>query len=373
MKIWNRLSLVVACVTALSGNANKCLAQGSTLYYNKVDSLSFGQRISLRTNLASWAELTPNLGVEFTIGNRNWSKWTLGVYGRANWKTKTTELAYNVYDVYDGRVQLRKYWHGAKDSHRVFYWGVYAGINKYDIKFTKTGYKGNGYIGGAMIGTISQLYGYRNGASLDLDLGLNAGVLFGKIQEYHREKNSDGSYSYVNDGAAKENQLITEALPMAASMDFIHMGLVYHFGTTVANRYKRRIEIDDAYRIMLADKKHRLDSLNIVYKRQKALKRDSLAEVDYEKRFNQQRQDIEEAYRKREAELLKQRDQFLKEEKDAEDKKQKAEADKKAAEEKKAADDKAAEEKKIADEKAAADKKAAAAKAAANKKKKTKK
>nr|MBP7472954.1 DUF3575 domain-containing protein [Prevotella sp.] len=364
MKIWNRLALVAACVTALSGNASKCFAQGSTLYYNKVDSLSFGQRISLRTNLASWAELTPNLGVEFTIGNRNWSKWTLGVYGRANWKTKTTELAYNVYDVYDGRVQLRKYWHGAKDSHRVFYWGVYAGVNKYDIKFTKTGYRGNGYIGGAMLGTISQLYGYRNGASLDLDLGLNAGVLYGKMEKYHRVKNEAGEFEYKVD-SKKENQLITEALPMAASMDLIHMGLIYHFGTTVPNRYKRRIEIDDSYRFMLAEKKHRLDSLNVVYKRERAIKRDSLAEVDYEKRFTQQRQDIEDAYRKREAELLKQRDQFLKEEKDAEEKK-KAAADAKAAAEKKAADEK------VATEKVAADK-AAASKNASNKKKKTKK
>src|SRR5574344_350425 len=332
MKIWNRIALVVACAAALFGNENKCFAQGSILYYNKVDSLSFGQRFSLRTNLAGWAELTPNVGFEFTLGNRNWSKWTLGVYGRANWKTKTTDLAYNVYDVYDGRVQLRKYWHG-KGNRRVFYWGVYAGINKYDIKFNRLGYRGNGYTGGAMVGTISQLYGYKNGASLDLDLGLNAGVLFGSIEQYYRKLNADGTYSYEVEKPKESNKLITEPLPMIASMDLVHMGLVYHFGTRVANRYKKRIEVDDAYRIMLANRKMQLDSLDRAHRRMKAIKRDSLAEVDYEKRFNQQRQDIEEEYQKREQELLKQRDQFLKEEKEAEEKKNlKAEAEKKTAE-----------------------------------------
>lgn len=381
MKNWNRLALIVALAAVFLIRGNKGFAQGKMLYYNTVDSLSFGQRFSLRTNLASWVELTPNFGVEFTLGARNWSRWTLGLYGRANWKTKLQQDApYNVYDMYDARLQLRKYWHErdpkntGKKVRRSFYWGVYAGVNKFDVKFGYQGYRGNGYIGGLMVGTIQQLYGYKNGASLDLDLGLNGGVLFAsKMETYHREHTADRlNTSYVVD-KTENNTLVTKTLPMLASMDVLHVGLVYHFGTIVANRYKRRIDIDDAYRILLAEKKMRLDSLERVHRKQKAARRDSLAEVSYEKRFESQRKDIEEEYQKREAELIKQREQFLKEEKEAEERKKRAEEKAKAEAEEKAAKAKADEEeaqRKAEEAKKKAEQRAAARAAAANKKKK---
>ena len=375
MKNWNKVAFIVALVAAFWLNGTESSAQRKNmLYYNKVDTLSFGQRFSLHSNLAGWVELTPNIGVEMTLGPRNWHKWTLGLYGRLNWKTKLQDAApYNVYDVYEGRLQLRKYWHnGSKtDPRRVFYWGVYAGLNKFDLKFQHDGYRGNGYIAGASVGTIQQLYGYKNGGSLDLDLGLNGGILFAsKMETYHREKSADGlSTSYVVD-KTENNKLVTTALPMISSMDILHVGLVYHFGTTVANRYKKRVDIDDAYRILLAEKQHRLDSLERVHQKEKAQKRDSLAEINYEKRFEQQRKDIEDEYQKREQELIKQREQFLKEEKEAEEKKKRQEEEAAKKAEEKAAKAKAAEEEAAKKAEEQATKKEEAAKAAANKKKK---
>ena len=42
-------------------------ASAQQLYYNKVDTLTFGQRFNIRTNTVDWLALTPNVGVEFTL------------------------------------------------------------------------------------------------------------------------------------------------------------------------------------------------------------------------------------------------------------------------------------------------------------------
>ncbi len=131
-------------------------ADAQQLYYNKVDTLTFGQRFNIRTNTVDWLALTPNIGVEFTLGNKNWSKWTLGVQGRLNWKEQSKETLYHVYDLYDGRLQLRKYWHGKKPVS-VFYWGIYAGANSFDIKLNATGRKGNSVFGGLMFGYVHHI------------------------------------------------------------------------------------------------------------------------------------------------------------------------------------------------------------------------
>ena len=72
------------------------------LYYNKVDTLTLGQRFNIRTNTVDWLAMTPNVGAEFTLGNKNWSKWTIGLQGRLNWKEQSKETPYHVYDLYDG-------------------------------------------------------------------------------------------------------------------------------------------------------------------------------------------------------------------------------------------------------------------------------
>ena len=234
-------------------------AQHSALYYNRVDSLKFGERIGLRTNVAGWIMLTPNFGIEYTLGNKNWNKWTLGVSGRINWNTQTKDLSYNVYDMYDGKVELRKYWHG-KNPRRVFYWGVYGGANKFNIKFTDLGKKGNSFTGGLMFGTVAQLYGYQNGASLDFDFGINAGVVFAKYEEYRRDV-VNNQHVYTTVTPQNGYKLVFNPLVYAASTDIVRVGLIYHFGTKVANRYKKREVVDEKYRIELANKAYAKDTL----------------------------------------------------------------------------------------------------------------
>ena len=163
MTYLNKSLLTLAVLLFSSPMLVSSYAQHSALYYNKVDSLKFGDRINLRTNAIDWVTLTPNFGIEYTLGNKSWNKWTLGISGKINWSTQTKDLTYNVYDIYAGKVELRKYWHG-KNPRRVFYWGVYGGANNFNIKFSEIGKKGNAFSGGLMVGTIAQRYGYQNGA-----------------------------------------------------------------------------------------------------------------------------------------------------------------------------------------------------------------
>lgn len=269
-------------------------AGAQNLYYNKVDTLKFGQRFNFRTNTIDWLAMTPNVGVEFTLGNKNWSRWTVGVQGRVNWKEQNKETRYLVYDLYDGRIQLRKYWHAKKPTN-VFYWGVYGGGNKFDIKVGKTGRQGNALYGGLMFGYVKQLYGYMNGSSLDLDLGINAGVVFADYKEYERVR-SGHREAYVDTKAKEGMKLTWNPWIYAASTDVLRASLIYHFGPKVYNKYKKRIDIDNDYRVKLAALKFRQDSLAAANKVARRLREDSLFKIDYEKRFEQQRIELEKKY-----------------------------------------------------------------------------
>lgn len=245
--------------------------QNAALYYNKVEHLRLGERISLRTNLVDWAVVVPNLGVEMTLGNKSWNKWTIGLSGRLNWQSGTKSLSYNVFDLYDGRVELRKYWHG-KNPRRVFYWGVYGGANHFDIKLSETGKKGSSFFGGLTIGTTTQLYGYQNGSSLDLDLGLNVGVVLAKYDEYRREI-QDNQYVYTTVAKKESYRPTFSPLVYAMSTDVVKVSLVYHFGTKVANRYKKRELVDEEYRLRIANEAYRRDTLRAAKEEAKAAKR----------------------------------------------------------------------------------------------------
>ena len=264
------------------------------LYYNKVDTLTFGQRFNIRTNTVDWLALTPNIGVEFTLGDKNWSKWTIGMQGRFNWKEQSKETPYHVYDLYDGRLQLRKYWHGKKPKN-VFYWGIYGGANAFDVKLNTTGRKGSSFFGGLSFGYVHQLYGYMNGSCLDLDLGVNAGVVFAKYKEYERVRNGN-RYEYVTTRPEEGYKMTFSPVIYAVSTDVLRASLIYHFGPKVANKYKKRILVDNDYRVALATIKLRRDSINDANRIADKMRRDSLQKANYEKRFEQQRIENEKRY-----------------------------------------------------------------------------
>ena len=85
-------------------------------------------------------------------------------------------------------------------------------------------------------------------------------------------------------------------LPYIAANDVLRVSLVYHFGPSVANRYKHRIAIDERYRLHLNEMQIRRDSTRQADAELKAIRRDSLDKADYEKRFEKQRLELEKKF-----------------------------------------------------------------------------
>jgi len=269
------------------------------LYDNKVDSLSFFERISLHTNTIDWIALVPNLGIEFTLGNTNWHKWTVGLNGR--WKPSTTKggiTQYAGWTITDARAELRKYWHG-RGVKRVFYWGLYGGAAKFDVKWGSDGRKGNAFYGGLTAGTVTPLYAYPNGSNLDFELALSLGVGYGKYDKYEVSQSGE-SYQFTTTSTMTKRELLKNPLLLAGLADVVRVGFVYHFGTPVCDRYKKRVIVDEQYMRDLDAKRFYEDSVSTEKKKIAEERRDSLFEIDYMKRLEKQRAKIEERYRKME-------------------------------------------------------------------------
>lgn len=234
-------------------------AQNKSLYYNKVDTLKFFNRFNIKTNIFNWTKIIPNISLEFTLGNTNWHKWTITATGKFNWHTYTKDVPYNVYDIYAGQLELRRYWHG-KSPNKVFYYGLYTSLNNFDLKFSSIGTQGKAVSCGFSIGTVSQLYGYKNGASLDLDIGISSGLVFAKFNKYKRElAGKHHIYSIIEPSNAY--RLTFDPLIYSTVNDIVRISFVYHFGTKLANRFKSRKDVDNEYRIKLADEAYKRDTL----------------------------------------------------------------------------------------------------------------
>lgn len=283
------INLLLFCQTiegkSLYGNNSK-----RQLYDNKLDTLSLGERISLKTNFVDWIALIPNLGAEITLGNMNWNRWTIGIYGRLNPSTHTLQTSYHVYDLSDIRFEVRRYHHG-RGVLRSFFMGVYGAYGSHNLKWSTTGYKGNHLATGLTVGTLAPLYSFVNGGSLDLEFSLNAGAVFTKHEEYEKVDNT-----YVVTKSASNYKLNWSPLPYLLINDVLKVSLVYHFGPSVANRYKKRITIDERYRYHLDELKMQRDSANLARQHDKEMRRDSLEKLDYERRFEKQRLELERKY-----------------------------------------------------------------------------
>lgn len=82
-------------------------------------------------------------------------------------------------------------------------------------------------------------------------------------------------------------------LPWAVSCDALRVALVYRFGPSVADRYRRRIDIDENFRQLQNELALKRDSTEKADEREQQRRRDSLEKADYERRFEQQRQELE--------------------------------------------------------------------------------
>ena len=227
----------------------------------KHDTVPFLKRWSIMTNAVDWVVATPNLGVEFDLAGNEKTRFSILMNGKYNWNTHHSIQPRIVYNVAAGSVEARKYWRtggsirGAMERYtkdtratpislplwgfrrfrrnvlsgrtfmnprvwRAYYVGVYAGYEKYTISLGRKGKQGDSYNFGFTGGWSVPLYPFKDGRSVDLDLGLAVGAKmtayykFGYDEEY-------GCYTYQG---SKGRHIV----PFPVVQD-IHLSFVFRF------------------------------------------------------------------------------------------------------------------------------------------------
>ena len=227
---------------------------------HKIDTLSAADRLSFRTNAVEWLILVPNIGIEYDLGRYNYNRYSLGLNLRYNWQTSHTFKTGLIFNVAEARLELRNYYRireftsyverkkgflnrlfsprrdVSKHPTTTFYRGVFAAYNRSTIKLGSEGHQGNAVIGGVMWGMIKPLYGFRNGNSLDFELGAAVGVAYAKYSTFTH----DPFYDYYPKTGEK-----TAILPV---INDLRVGFVYHLGNyPITKKYRWRYDVDMAY------------------------------------------------------------------------------------------------------------------------------
>lgn len=210
--------------------------------YHDEEELSFKDRIAIRTNVIGWVLTTPNIAFDYDVVNTPYDKRTIGLSLKCNWNTSHSRRAYLddafgdwmshepnwTYNLFGGRFDYRFYWRqqpydnrdnfygdwerewiqSAKGldklrarlncfrasekpkSHISIFAGPYLSVGGFSIEYPETGRKGF-YVGaGATAGIALPLYGYENGAALDLEFGGCVGLQYASFNK--RSASGDG-------------------------------------------------------------------------------------------------------------------------------------------------------------------------------------
>lgn len=258
-----------------------------------VDTLTFAERISLRTNAVDWTLLTPNLGVEFDVKSTNWNRWAVGLTLKTKWNTPATFKNRVFYNITEVRADFRNYWRTRQINNKVpahtgfidrlfscrrrvvkhpkttYYRGAYMSFSDFSIKFGREGHQGKALSAGITYGIIKPLYTFRTGNTLDLDLGFDAGFVAVNSEKFIYNR-ADNCYTRTKQGSWK---VVPFPMPTAA-----RVGFVYRFGSyPITKKYRWRYDADAQYqyridsianqRVVDAINKHNRDSVeSVIYK-----------------------------------------------------------------------------------------------------------
>lgn len=258
-----------------------------------VDTLTFAERISLRTNAVDWTLLTPNLGVEFDVKSTNWNRWAVGLTLKTKWNTPATFKNRVFYNITEVRADFRNYWRTRQINNKVpahtgfidrlfscrrrvvkhpkttYYRGAYMSFSDFSIKFGREGHQGKALSAGITYGIIKPLYAFRTGNTLDLDLGFDAGFVAVNSEKFIYNR-ADNCYTRTTQGSWK---VVPFPMPTAA-----RVGFVYRFGSyPITKKYRWRYDADAQYqyridsianqRVVDAINQHNRDSVeSVIYK-----------------------------------------------------------------------------------------------------------
>lgn len=251
---------------------------------SKVDTLSFAERFSVRTNTVDWLLLLPNFSVEYDLGKYNWNRYSVGVGVRYNWQTKHSFTPAQVYNICEVRGEFRQYWrtrkivkvegkdrasavtsvmpaknflqrlfstnrYEVKHPNTTYYRGLFVSYSKYSMLLSSTGRQGTGLTAGVLYGVLKPLYQFKNGNSLDIEFGISAGLCFTKYDKYRHDRESD-CYPVM-----ERKGWHIEPYPVLSET---RIAFVYRFGSyPLTKKYRWRYDVDEEYKQMVDESNYR--------------------------------------------------------------------------------------------------------------------
>lgn len=250
-------------------------AQVKRVKQEEVKTVPAKSRWSFRTNALDWLLTVPNIGVEYDLSNSVYNKFTLNLEGKWNWHTSHNYAPGVVFDLWDIRPEVRKYWRtehrpntgnkpGLKDKlfskgrsnpkyWRAYYLGAYTSMNGYSFKFGKRGFQGNSYGFGISGGYSIPLYSYKN-HFIDVEFGGSLGLSYAKYDVYELDRDNN---CYI---PVPEKSKSYHFVPFPVVSD-IRVSFVYRF-TSVKDKYKminhEKIQARERLKI---EKRQRKDSI----------------------------------------------------------------------------------------------------------------
>ena len=230
--------------------------------------VSFKDRIAIRTNVVDWILTTPNIAFDYDVVNTPYDKKSIGINLKYNWNTNHTYVPKLVYNLFDLRLDYRFYWRQQPYDNRdcwgdwerewinstkglgrlrarassfrasenprknvSFFVGPYLSTSTFSIKLSATddalGRQGITYGGGLTAGIAMPLYGYKNGAAIDIELGGSLGWHFVSYDLYSVDTESNCYHSQGHHSKWMKYPLIADA----------RVSLVYRF-RTIAKQHK---------------------------------------------------------------------------------------------------------------------------------------
>lgn len=135
-------------------------------------------KIALKTNLLHDALLTPDLGIEVSLGQR-WSASLEGVF--AWW---SNDASHRYWRIYGGWAEFR-FWPGEKPVERALtghHIGFYASLLTFDFEFGDKGWQSPDFTYGT---GISYGYSWALNRRLNIDVSARVGYSTGKLIKYH--------------------------------------------------------------------------------------------------------------------------------------------------------------------------------------------
>ena len=268
------IQLIISAILYIGVAAPVC-AQWVREDVRRLDTLSFRERVNVHVNAADWLALVPNIGVEYDVANnRNYNRWTVSADVRYKWHTSHTFVPNFIYNIFEIKGEFRNYWrtrlidgNGVQAHSKIwdkamsqrryqqkhplttYYRGVYLSYATFSLCLGKNalGREGSAIMTGVTYGFIRPLYRFRNGRSLDLDLGVSVGIAFANYHGYYIDKENNRFHQKGKDTGWRFMKF-----PV---VNDIRAGFIYRLGKKQGfQKYNFRYDVDRDY-------SYRVDSL----------------------------------------------------------------------------------------------------------------